>query len=272
MATDSSPDFLPDGSEGRGPLRLWMLAAAATLALHAGAFALVLHHLKPEDVDDELGAPAIEVGIEFAAPHLEQTDLPIGPVADDSMASPAVVEQRANVKETQLPKEQPIESDDPDRLVAPEDAKRPKEDEPTIKATDAMPSPELTPSQAAAPPVSEAAQPSEHSTAPVQGIGKSDLRALVTWEKKLVVHLSKHKRYPSSERRRDVKVIVSFTIDRSGHLLSATIAGGSGDAAFNTAALGMLKRSDPLPAPPPSIADDGLTFKVPIIFHARGGE
>lgn len=257
---------------GRAPWRLWVLAALATLMLHGGCFALVANYLKPEDVDDELGAPAIEVGIEFLAPHLEQTDLPVGPVADDSMASPAVMEQRANVKETQLPKDQPIESDDPDRLVAPHESTRPKEDKPTIKATDAMPSPEMTASQAAAPPVSDVAQASEHSTAPVQGIGKSDQRARMTWEKKLVVHLSKHKRYPSSERRRDVKVIVSFTIDRSGRLLSATIAGGSGDAAFNNAALGMLKRSDPLPPPPPSIADDGLTFTLPVIFRARGGE
>jgi periplasmic protein TonB len=33
----------------------------------------------------------------------------------------------------------------------------------------------------------------------------------------------------------------------------------------------MLQRSDPVPAPPPLVADDGLTFSLPVIFQAKGG-
>jgi hypothetical protein len=32
----------------------------------------------------------------------------------------------------------------------------------------------------------------------------------------------------------------------------------------------MVRRSDPLPAPPPLIADDGLSFTVPVIFRVKG--
>jgi protein TonB len=45
---------------------------------------------------------------------------------------------------------------------------------------------------------------------------------------------------------------------------------GSGDAAFDEAAVAMVRRSDPLPAPPPLIADDGLSFTVPVIFRVKG--
>jgi hypothetical protein len=31
----------------------------------------------------------------------------------------------------------------------------------------------------------------------------------------------------------------------------------------------MLQRSDPVPAPPPLVADEGLTFSLPVIFQAR---
>jgi TonB family protein len=47
---------------------------------------------------------------------------------------------------------------------------------------------------------------------------------------------------------------------------------GSGDASFDDAALDMLQRSDPVPPPPPVIADEGLTFSLPVIFHARKAE
>jgi hypothetical protein len=131
----ASADFSPDATLGRGQLRLWMLAALATMMLHAGCFALLANYLKSDDADDDLGTPAIEVGIELLAPHIEQTDLPVGRLADDSAAAPAVQAQRANVKETQLPKDQPVESADPDRVVAPQESTHPKEDEPTIKAS-----------------------------------------------------------------------------------------------------------------------------------------
>jgi hypothetical protein len=31
----------------------------------------------------------------------------------------------------------------------------------------------------------------------------------------------------------------------------------------------MLKRSDPVPAPPPLVADEGLTFTLPVVFRAH---
>ena len=46
---------------------------------------------------------------------------------------------------------------------------------------------------------------------------------------------------------------------------------GSGDAAYDEAALEMIRRSDPVPQPPPMEADEGLNFTLDVIF-AQGQE
>jgi TonB family protein len=55
-----------------------------------------------------------------------------------------------------------------------------------------------------------------------------------------------------------------------GHVLSASIVKGSGDTAFDEAALAMVRKSDPVPMPPPLIADEGLSFTLPVIFRVKG--
>jgi hypothetical protein len=32
----------------------------------------------------------------------------------------------------------------------------------------------------------------------------------------------------------------------------------------------MIRRSDPMPQPPPAVADEGLTFTLPLIFKNKG--
>ena len=55
-----------------------------------------------------------------------------------------------------------------------------------------------------------------------------------------------------------------------GHVLSTSIVKGSGDTAFDEAALAMVQRSDPVPQPPPLVADEGLNFTLPVIFRVKG--
>ncbi|WP_245313116.1 energy transducer TonB family protein, partial [Bradyrhizobium macuxiense] len=55
-----------------------------------------------------------------------------------------------------------------------------------------------------------------------------------------------------------------------GHVLDMAIEKGSGDAAFDQAALAMIKRSDPVPKPPPLVADEGLKFTLPVVFRVKG--
>jgi protein TonB len=259
----------PD-TEQKPSRRLWIFAAVGALALHLGGAALAVAHLQTDDLDDSLGAPAIEIGVELMAPRVEATDLPAGPDVDASVASPALAEQQAVVKETDLPKDVPTETDDPDWVVTPNDSKKPPEDDPKIAAVQTSASIESVAAEATATPSSEAIEEGPRSVAPAQGTGETARRVRATWQKELIAHLDKHKRYPTERSQKSAEILVNFALDRMGHVLSTSIAKGSGDPAFDEAALAMVRRSDPVPQPPPLVADEGLSFTLPVIFRVKG--
>jgi protein TonB len=250
--------------------RLWIFAGAAALALHVGGAALAFAHLRSVDLNDSFGAPAIEIGLEMTSPHLESTDLPPGPDTPASVASPAIADQKAELKETDLPKGASTESKDPDRVVTPNDSRKPREEDTKIAAVQAAASVESVAAEATATPSTEAIPEGPRSVAPMQGTGESARRVRATWQKELLAHLDKHKRYPAERSQKSAEILVSFALDRMGHVLSTSIVKGSGDAAFDQAALAMVRRSDPVPPPPPLVADDGLNFTLPVIFRVKG--
>jgi periplasmic protein TonB len=235
--------------------RLWIFAGATALALHAGGATLAFSHLR---------------SLELTSPHLEPTDLPPGPDTPASVASPAIAEQKAELKETELPKDTSTETEDPDRVVTPNDSRKPKEDDTKITTAQASASVASVAAEATATPNTEAVPEGPRSVAPVQGTGESARRVRATWQKELLAHLDKHKRYPAERSEKSVEILVSFALDRMGHVLTTSIVKGSGDAAFDQAALAMVRRSDPVPPPPPVVADDGLNFTLPVIFRVKG--
>jgi TonB family protein len=249
--------------------RLWICAALCAVVLHGGGIALAVTHLAPDEIDDSQGAPAIEIGLEMTSPRLEATDLPPGPDTEASVASPAVAEQNAVVKESDLPKAVPTETDDPDRIVTENQSKKPYEEQPEKAAVQQSASTESIAAEASAMPSTEAIQEGPRSVAPAQGTGQSAQRMRVTWQKELIAHLDKHKRYPAERSLKSAEIVVSFVLDRVGHVLTTSIVKGSGDAAFDEAALAMLRRSDPVPQPPPLVADEGLSFTLPVIFRVK---
>jgi periplasmic protein TonB len=250
--------------------QLWISAAVVALVLHIGGAALAIAHLQTEEADDALGATAIEIGLELASVRREATDLPPGPDTDASTASPQLAEQKAEVKETELPQDKPTEPEEADRVVTENESKKPKEDDPKIAAVQTQASTESVAAEATATPSSDAIPEGTRSVAPAIGTGESARRARATWQKELVAHLDKHKRYPSDRSQKTAEISVRFTLDRLGHVLATAIEKSSGDTAFDEAALAMVKRSDPVPAPPPLIADEGLSFTLPVIFRVKG--
>jgi periplasmic protein TonB len=250
--------------------QLWISAAVVALVLHIGGAALAIAHLQTEEADDALGATAIEIGLELASVRREATDLPPGPDTDASTASPQLAEQKAEVKETELPQDKPTEPEEADRVVTENESKKPKEDDPKIAAVQTQASTESVAAEATATQSSDAIPEGTRSVAPAIGTGESARRARATWQKELVAHLDKHKRYPSDRSQKTAEISVRFTLDRLGHVLATSIEKSSGDTAFDEAALAMVKRSDPVPAPPPLIADEGLSFTLPVIFRVKG--
>src|SRR6266705_3513357 len=114
--------------------RLWILAALVALALHLGGAALAIAHLQTDDGDDGLAANGVEIAFEMASPKVTDDNLPPGPDTDASLASPQLAEQKAEVRETELPKDTPNEAENPDRIVTQNESKKPKEDDPKIAA------------------------------------------------------------------------------------------------------------------------------------------
>jgi periplasmic protein TonB len=261
---------MPDLDEQKPSRRLWIFAAVAALALHLGGAALAVAHLHNDEADDPSGAPAIEIGLELASVHREVTDLPPGPDTDASVASPQLAEQKAEVKETDLPKDTPTEAEDADRVVTQNVSEKPKEDDAKLAAVQTSASTESVEAEATATPSSDAIPEGPRSIAPAQGTGETARRVRATWQKQLLAHLDKHKRYPHERAQKSAEIYVRVTLDRMGHVLSTSIDKGSGDSAFDEAALAMVKRSDPVPAPPPLVADEGLSFTLPVIFRVKG--
>jgi protein TonB len=253
----------------RKALAIWVPAAIGAVALHLACVGLVYANLPTEDADD-LGAPAFEVGLDLLSPRTETTDLPPGPESDASAASPAQIEQKEKVEATAFPQEKPTEAEEPDRIVAETAPKKLTEEEQKVAAVDTNASTESAASEATAPAPIENAREAPVTAAPAPGTGASAQRIRVTWQKKLMAHLERFKRYPSAGMPRSTRIEVGFTLDRLGRVVSAEIRQGSGDPAFDQAALAMLRRADPVPPPPPLVADEGLNFTLPVVYRVKG--
>jgi protein TonB len=245
--------------------RLWISAAVIALALHVGGAALAIAHLQTEESDDALGASAIEIGFELASTRHEPTDLPPGPETDAAAPSPPLPEQKAEVRESELPQDRPTELEEADRIVTPNESKKPKEDDPKIAAVQTEASPEQEAQVATAMPTLDG-RLNDKTTAPKLGIGKSAELAKVSWEKKLIAHFKKHITFPEGTKIQGTTVTLALEFDRLGHVVSVSIAEGSGLKAYDEAALKMVRRSDPVPVPPPLVADQGLRRTLPVTF------
>jgi periplasmic protein TonB len=245
--------------------RLWILAALAALALHLGGAALAVAHLRTDDGDDGLAANGVEIAFEMASPKATDDNLPPGPDADASQATPQLAEQKAEVKETDLPKDRPTEAEDPDRVVTRSDSKKP-EDDPKVAAVETQAS-EETPDQLATArqTLDEKTPEAETAKAPNLGIGKDKQKLTANWGRKISAYFELHKRYPVNKSK-STNVKVSLVLNRRGNVVSVDVAQSSGDAAFDEAAVSMIRRSDPVPPPPAGLTDDQFNFSLDVKF------
>lgn len=253
-------------SEPRAPRRLWIFAAATALALHFGGAALAIAHLPTDDGDDGLGASGAEFAVEMASPKAPDYDLPPGPDTEAAQESPQLAEQKAEVKETELPKDQVHEAEDPDRIVTRNDTKKPKEDEPKVATVETQASDESHAQlETARQTLDENTREADKAKAPNLGMGKDKLKLTADWGRKISAYFKLHQRYPK-ERNKAATVKVSLVLNRRGNVVSANVARSSGDTAFDDAAISMIKRSDPVPAPPAALTDDVFSFSLDVNF------
>ena len=253
-------------NENRVSRRLWIVAALVALALHLGGAALAFAHLRADDGDDGLAAIGVEVALDMESPKAPDNDLPPGPDADESQASPEVPEQKAEIKETDVPKDRPTETDNPDRVVTQNVSKKPKEDDPKVAAVETAASEERPAQEATAvQTLDQKAPESEKPKAPNVGIGKDIQKLTANWGKRISAYFDLHKRYPANKDKA-ATVKVSIVLDRRGKVVSVGVKDSSGDEAFDEAAVSMVRRSDPVPPPPAGLTDDQFAFNLDVNF------
>ena len=247
---------------------LWTIAAAVAVSLHVGGAALALTHLRSGE-DGDLGANATDIAIELTSPATEETELPPGLDTDASVASPALAEQKAEVKPTDLPKDTPTETENPDRVVTQNEQKKPTDDEPKVETVQTSASQESVAQEATARQRLADAHEGEVAAAPNIGIGNDNQRLAAAWGQQITAYFKLHKRYPKTEKFKAAKVKVNLVINRLGHVLSLEIAQSSGDPLYDQAALDMIRRSDPVPRPPAALTDDTFSRSIDVDFKDR---
>jgi protein TonB len=114
----------------------------------------------------------------------------------------------------------------------------------------------------------EPTNPSPRSTARVEAAAP---HIDPSWTTLLFKQLQRFKSYPSGARARNEQgvVMLTFTVDRDGHVLSRQIVTGSGYADLDAEVLTMIERAQPLPAFPASMTQAQQDFSVPIRFSLR---
>jgi protein TonB len=260
----------------RSRVTRWLSAAVFVVTAHVGCAALAMLHWE-EDSDDFGGGPiVIEMVPAAAAMPVDTPDVARGPLIQEQTETPPPSEETKEVVEQEIPPVDPsplapepevaLPMPHPDAEKKPEE-EEPKEEVPQQRSADqAAPIPLTT-----APQRVEAKDIPPVPAAPSPQASPDVARSKATWEKALVSHLNRFKRYPDRARirRHQGNVRVSFTIDRTGRVTASRVVGSSGSPALDDEALAVLQRASPLPAPPAQVPGESFNWTMPIQFRIR---
>jgi periplasmic protein TonB len=222
--------------------RRWTLAAAVVVCAYAlivGGY--LLWHPEPDQFGDN--SPVISLELE-----------PIDSVADSRQVDMAPA---------------------PEEMIEQKAVPTPPTPTPVQPKVEEPPPPEPTPSeltlQEQKPPpqkVEEQAPPAPVTAAPVRGGAP---QVAPSWQTLLIRKLQQAKRYPSEARARGEQgvALLTFSVDRAGHVLTRRIVRSTGHPDLDNEAMELVARAQPLPAFPPSMTQAQLNLTVPIRFSLR---
>lgn len=263
--------------EGTGVrARRWLIAGALMVSMHAAAGALALVNWPEEDTSDETeGAFLLELAPVAMAPPTEKLNVAIGVRAEEAAAAVAPTEEVKEKSEIEMPKveEAPL-APNPEVLVEKkvplEEVEDEKAEEDPRPKQEAIPVASSASQETSAPPPVEA-PPAEKPVAPRQGLASKPSEATLSWQKAVALHLNKHKKYPHDARMRGHEGVatVSFSIDRSGKIITTHLDHSSGSDLLDQEAIEVLSRASPFPRPPSDVTDLTFTFSLPIQFRIK---
>jgi periplasmic protein TonB len=217
----------------------WAAAATIVVGIHAGVVAFFLNRHDPVDIGDESDVITVELAPIDTTPDAVARD--VAPAPETMVESKAVPQPQKDKPDEELKVEQP-----PDETPA------------------------LVPIPAAKPPeqAEEARLPAPRTAEQVKGGAP---RIEPSWQTSLVRQLQRYKRYPPEARSRNEQgiVLLSFSLDRSGHVLAHRILKPSGYADLDAEVMAMIMRAEPLPPFPDSMPQARLDLTVPIRFSLQ---
>jgi protein TonB len=254
-------------------LARWIGAATLITAVHVGTGSLAMLWQAAEEIDEPAGAVVVEIAQIATAPP-EDLQAPPGPPREESTATQQSSQKVEKAEEETPDQDAPSPIPDPEvtvqkRTEAKEEPKEePKKEEARqeVKAADQQ----RDESRAAAPPPVNAPR-AKTAAAPQVGSSDATRKSVITWQRAVVLHLNRHKRYPAAAQSRGVQgeVQVHFKMDRSGLLVSSRVVRSSGSPLLDEATLDLFKRASPLPRPPSGMAGEVIELSMPISFRMK---
>lgn len=82
------------------------------------------------------------------------------------------------------------------------------------------------------------------------------------WKSRVGAHLMRYRRSINAGRRGGGDALIRFTFNSGGSILSVALARSSGDKSLDDAAVSMVRRASPIPAPPSTVTAMFLTVPV----------
>ncbi len=244
----------------------------------------------------DLGEGGVEIGLGRIGSYADLTERPVAPSVPGQADAVQQETEPQNVEVKPPPPAQPLPEIKPVAVAAPEQPVIPVEKQavvdkqPPVEPLEALPSPPVPeqPAQTepgprhetasnlpASPDASIQATPSSRSSAAVRATGKQQRPTVggrvgnpKDYFSLLIAWLNQHKDYPPvvKKKKQQGTVVLAFSIDRSGTVLTSRVQTSSGYPLLDQAALDMLARANPLPAMPDSVPRQRLRLAVPIEY------
>jgi len=263
----------------------WAGAAVCVTALHAGILWMLLTRSPPTA---ESGEPAGAVLIELAplpvAPEVQPREVAVGEQQQESVETPPSEEteepeepvEPEPLPEPEPPPLQPLELPKleevpkaeavlPTRIEPPPEEKKEEEKKEEVreppKPRKKPPPRRATVKQTSAP---RPSQKRSRVTA-ARSAGTASSASIATWRGSIMSRLNRHKRHPDGNSRGTAAV--SFTINRSGRVLSVRLTRSSGNPRLDREALALPRRASPLPPPPAGLRGTTFNLSTPVQFR-----
>ena len=243
------------------------LAALSALLLHAGMILAVQQLAAERSATADAAAAGtggieIDLGMEGAYEDRVASTAASAPTPVPEQAAPTPVIQNAVAPDAVASEPQKAK---PRKQVE----KKPLKPAPTQQT---QPTPTPAPQDNTAPADGKDAQ-TESAMLKASGTGSSRRAGGMTGDEKnyyseLKRWLDRHKDYPTQAKKEKQQgtVVVRFSINRAGEVISADIKRSSGNALLDQAALELLRKASPVPALPDSMPQQTLNIALPIDY------